>query len=87
MNESRYCEVKIPQDALEYMRLQVTESPSQQDNETQSQCQSQSQCQRQSPKVATEVFTDEKIEYDLNEVSSRGIAMTLEPASFKIFKL
>ena len=91
MNESRYCEVKIPQDAFEYMRLQGNESTSQQNNETQSQCQSQcqsqSQSQSQSPKVATEVFTGEKIEYDLDDVSSRGIAMTLEPASFKIFKL
>lgn len=90
-NESRYCEVKISEDALEYMRLRVTESPSlrvtettiQQDNETQSQSQSQSQSLR----IATDVFTGEMIEYNFDEVSSRGIAMTLEPVSVKVLKL
>lgn len=84
MNESRYCEVKIPQDALEYMRLQSNESTSEVAKSQSLMSESKSVSVSN---YATEVFTDEKIEYDLNEVSSRGIAMTLEPASFKIFKL
>ena len=66
-NESRYCEVKIAEDALEYLRLQPTANG-------------------QRP-IATDVFTGEKIEYNLDEVSTRGIAMNLEPCGIKILKL
>ncbi len=66
-NESRYCEVKISEDAVEYMGLQPMAN-----------------CQQP---MALDVFTGEKIEYDLDEVSTRGIAMTLEPCGIKILKL
>ena len=66
-NESRYCEVKISEDAVEYMRLRTT------DNGKQS--------------TATDVFTGEKIEYELETLGTRGIAMTLEPCGIKILKL
>ena len=66
-NESRYCEVKISEDAVEYMRLMTT------DNGKQS--------------TATDVFTGEKIEYELETLGTRGIAMTLEPCGIKILKL
>lgn len=66
-NESRYCEVKISEDAVEYMRLRTTDNGKQ--------------------LTATDVFTGEKIEYNLDEVSTRGIAMTLEPCGIKILKL
>ena len=66
-NESRYCEVKISEDAVEYLRLQLTAHSSQ--------------------LTATDVFTGEKIEYNLDEVSTRGIAMNLEPCGIKILKL
>ena len=66
-NESRYCEVKISEDAVEYLRLQLTAHSSQ--------------------LTATDVFTGEKIEYNLNEVTTRGIAMNLEPCGIKILKL
>lgn len=66
-NESRYCEVKIAEDALEYLRLQPTANS-------------------QRP-IATDVFTGEKIKYNLDEVSTRGIAMNLEPCGIKILKL
>ncbi len=74
LNESRYCEVKIPQDALEYMRLQVNESTSQQVNMSEL-------------NYATDVMTGDKIEYNLNEISSRGIAMSIDAAGFRIIKL
>ena len=66
-NESRYCEVKISEDAVEYMGLQPTANGQQ--------------------PIALDAFTGEKIEYDLEEVSTRGIAMTLEPCGIKILKL
>ena len=66
-NESRYCEVKISEDAVEYMGLQPTANGQQ--------------------PIALDTFTGEKIEYDLEEVSTRGIAMTLEPCGLKILKL
>jgi glycosidase len=66
-NESRYCEVKISEDAVEYMGLRPTANGQQ--------------------FTATDVFTGEKIEYNLDEVSTRGIAMTLEPCGIKILKL
>ena len=66
-NESRYCEVKISEDALEYMGLRSTVNSQQ--------------------STVLDVFTGEKIEYDLEEVSTRGIAMTLEPCGIKILKL
>jgi glycosidase len=66
-NESRYCEVKISEDAVEYMGLRPTANGQQ--------------------LTATDVFTGEKIEYNLDEVSTRGIAMTLEPCGIKILKL
>ena len=66
-NESRYCEVKIAEDAVEYLRLQLTAYSSR--------------------LTATDVFTGEKIEYNLDEVSTRGIAMNLEPCGIKILKL
>ena len=76
LNESRYCEVKIPQDALEYMRLQVNESTSQHVDKLGLEL-----------NYATDVMTGDKIEYNLNEVSSRGIAMSIDAAGFKIIKL
>ena len=66
-NESRYCEVKISEDAVEFMRLRTT------DNGKQS--------------TATDLFTGEKIEYELETLGTRGIAMTLEPCGIKILKL
>ena len=66
-NESRYCEVKISEDALEYMGLRSTVNSQQ--------------------STVLDIFTGEKIEYDLEEVSTRGIAMTLEPCGIKILKL
>ncbi len=66
-NESRYCEVKISDDAMGYLGLQLTASSSQ--------------------LTATDVFTKEKIEYNLSELSTRGIAMNLEPCGIKILKL
>ena len=66
-NESRYCEVKISEDAVEYLRLQPTANSQQ--------------------PTALDVFTGEKIEYNIDEVSTRGIAMTLEPCGIKILKL
>ena len=66
-NESRYCEVKISEDALEYMGLRTTVNSQQ--------------------STVLDIFTGEKIEYDLEEVSTRGIAMTLEPCGIKILKL
>ena len=66
-NESRYCEVKIAEDALEYMSQRSTANGQQ--------------------STATDVFTGEKIEYNLDEVSTRGIAMNLEPCGIKILKL
>ena len=73
-NESRYCEVKIAEDAVEYMRLQ-------------SMVNSQQPTANGQRPIATDVFTGEKIEYNLDEVSTRGIAMNLEPCGIKIFKL
>ena len=70
--------MKIPQDALEYMRLQVNESTSQQVNKSES---------KSELNYATDVMTGDKIEYNLNEVSSRGIAMSIDAAGFKIIKL
>ncbi len=66
-NESRYCEMKISEDAVEYMGLRPTANGQQ--------------------LTATDVFTGEKIEYNFDEVSTRGIAMTLEPCGIKILKL
>ena len=66
-NESRYCEVKISEDALEYMGLRSTVNSQQ--------------------STVLDIFTGEKIEYDIEEVSTRGIAMTLEPCGIKILKL
>ena len=66
-NESRYCEVKISEDALEYMGLRSTVNSQQ--------------------STVLDIFTGEKIEYDLEEVITRGIAMTLEPCGIKILKL
>ena len=70
-NESRYCEVKISEDAVEYMGLQDLRI-------------SESQNLRN---LVVDAFTGEKIEYDLEEVSTRGIAMNLEPCGIKILKL
>lgn len=66
-NESRYCEVKISDDAMGYLGLQLAAHSSQ--------------------LTATDVFTKEKIEYNLSELSTRGIAMNLEPCGIKILKL
>ena len=70
-NESRYCEVKISEDAVEYMRLHYLRN-------------SEAQKLRN---LAIDAFTGEKIEYNIDEVSTRGIAMTLEPCGIKILKL
>lgn len=75
-NESRYCEVKIAEDALEYMRIRPTDNIQQATDDEQL-----------NMRVAEEVLTGEKIEYNLDEVCSKGIKMTLEPAGIKILKL
>lgn len=76
-NEKRYCQVKIAEDALVYMRLKNPD-----DNDK-----SKVSLSDVSFNIATDVFTGEKIEYDLEHVSSQGIAMTLEPSGIKILKL
>ena len=75
-NESRYCEVKIADDALDYMNMKLSTDNRQQTTDDSSQ-----------QKIAMDILTGEKIEYELEEVSTRGIAMTLEPCSIKILKL
>ena len=74
-NESRYCEVKIADDALEYMCLKTTDNGQQ----TTDNCSMQ--------KIATDILTGERIEYNIEDVCTRGIAMTLEPCDIKILKL
>ena len=85
-NESRYCEVKIADDALDYMRMrmvpELVEGKRQDFGTSTSSVTGNSQ-----QSTATDVFTDEKIEYNIDEVSTRGIAMTLEPSGIKILKL
>lgn len=85
-NESRYCEVKIAEDALEYMRLrmvpELVEGKRQDFGTSTSSVTGNSQ-----QSTATDAFTGEKIEYNIDEVSTRGIAMTLEPCGIKILKL
>ena len=87
-NESRYCEVKISEDALEYMGLmtvpELVEGKRQDFGTSTSSVTENVECFRN---LAVDVFTGEKIEYDLEEVSTRGIAMTLEPCGIKILKL
>ena len=82
-NESRYCEVKIAEDALEYMNMKTTVKASLTSTES---CSEFTALGHES-KTATDVFTGEKIEYNIEEASSRGIAMTLEPCGIKILKL
>ena len=83
-NESRYCEVKISEDALEYMRM----VPELVDGQRQGFGTSTNSVTRNGQRLtATDVFTGEKIEYNLDEVSTRGVAMTLEPCGIKILKL
>ena len=87
-NESRYCEVKISEDAVEYMGLmtvpELVEGKRQDFGTSTSSVTENVECFRN---LAVDAFTGEKIEYDLNEVSTRGIAMTLEPCGIKILKL
>ena len=78
-NESRYCEVKIADDALKYMNLMSTDNRQQTTDFDQT--------ITNTLNVATDILTGEKIEYNFEEVSTRGIAMTLEPCSIKILKL
>lgn len=78
-NESRYCEVKISDDALEYMNLMSTDDMQQTTDDNNN--------LHISHKVAVDVFSGENIEYDLNEVGTRGIALNLEPCGIKILKL
>lgn len=73
LDESRYCEVKISQDALEYMRMTSADDENITDTDDN--------------RAATDVFTGEKVEYKLSDISTRGIALNLEPAEFKILKL
>ena len=75
-NESRYCEVKIAEDALDYMNMKLSTDNRQQTTDDSSQ-----------QKIAMDILTGEKIEYDLEEVSTRGIALNLEPCGIKILKL
>ena len=82
-NKSRYCEVKIAEDALEYMNMKTTVKASLTSTES---CSEFTALGHES-KTATDVFTGEKIEYNIEEASSRGIAMTLEPCGIKILKL
>ena len=67
LNESRCCQVKISDDALEYMRMKAAD-----DDES---------------KTAVDVMTGEEIQYNINDVGSKGIEMNLKPADVKILKL
>ncbi len=67
LNESRCCQVKISDDALEYMRMKAAA-----DDES---------------KTAVDVMTGEEIQYNINDVGSKGIDMNLKPADVKILKL
>ena len=79
-NERRYCEVKISEDALEYMNLRRSTDNRQQTTDF-------DQTITNTLNVATDILTGEKIEYNIEDVSSRGIAMNLEPCCIKILKL
>lgn len=74
LNESRYCKLKIPRDAVEYMQLNKNEMM-------------QSPDEQLGRVVATDVFTGEQIFYNKNNVDTVGIEMTLEAAGIKILKL
>ena len=65
LNESRYCQVKISDDALEYMNLQPNGQML----------------------TAVDVMTGEEIQYNINEIGTKGIEMNLKPADVKILKL
>ena len=67
LNESRCCQVKISDDALEYMRMKAAA-----DDES---------------KTAVDVMTGEEIQYNINDVGTKGIEMNLKPADVKILKL
>lgn len=67
LNESRCCQVKISDDALEYMRMKAAD-----DDES---------------KTAVDVMTGEEIQYNINDVCTKGIDMNLKPADVKILKL
>ena len=67
LNESRCCQVKISDDALEYMRMKAAD-----DDES---------------KTAVDVMTGEEIQYNINDVGTKGIEMNLKPADVKILKL
>lgn len=91
LNESRYCEVKIPQDAIDYMRLICRDASNAsmmgKSNASMMSVDTFDVSVRMGKRIATDILTGEEIEYNLDELSSRGIAMTVEAAGFKIVKL
>ncbi len=74
LNESRYCQVKISDDALEYMRMKVTDVGEQ-------------TAENVLNMTAVDVMTGEEIQYNINDVGTKGIEMNLKPADVKILKL
>ena len=74
LNESRYCQVKISDDALEYMRMKVTDDGEQ-------------TAENVLNMTAVDVMTGEEIQYNINDVGTKGIEMNLKPADVKILKL
>ena len=78
--------MKISEDALEYMRLRMVPELVEGKRQDFGTSTSSVTGNGQQP-IALDAFTGEKIEYDLDEVSTRGIAMTLEPCGIKILKL
>ena len=74
LNESRYCQVKISDDALEYMRMKVTDVGEQ-------------TAENILNMTAVDVMTGEEIQYNINDVGTKGIEMNLKPADVKILKL
>ncbi len=74
LNESRCCQVKISDDALEYMRMKVTDDGEQ-------------TAENVLNMTAVDVMTGEEIQYNINDVGTKGIEMNLKPADVKILKL
>jgi hypothetical protein len=74
LNESRHCQVKISDDALEYMRMQYVDCGQQTADDG-------------LVKKAVDVMTGEEIQYNINEIGTQGIELHLQPADIKILKL
>ena len=74
LNESRHCQVKISDDALEYMRMQYVDCGQQTADDG-------------LVKKAVDVMTGEEIHYNINKIGTQGIELHLQPADIKILKL